>query len=81
MENDAWRLYRPVLTIIFVGPIGSADAVRVEGAQAIVMNYLRSYTNRPPNGDARRQKKSGTVAKPYVVHPCGERYRSGPSIN
>lgn len=81
MENDAWRLYRPVLTIVSAVPIASADAVRAESVKAIVMDYRRSYTNGPPNGDARRQKKAGNVAKPYFVHPCGERYHSGPSIN
>lgn len=81
MENDAWRLYRPVLTIISAVPIAFADVARAESVQTIVMNYQRSYTDGAPIREARRQAKDGAVAKPYFVHPYGERYHSGPSTN
>lgn len=81
MENDAWRLYRPVLTIISAIPIAFANVVRAESVQTIVRNYQRSYTNGAPIIDERRQAKDGAVTKPYFVHPYGERHHSGPSTN
>jgi|GEM_PF-6923984 len=81
MENDAWRLYRPVFTVDYVAAIARSGAFLGERTRFVEMDHRELHTGPAVRALANRSTFTAVWADPNFVQCNSERYCSYPSIN
>lgn len=80
MQNDAWRLYRPVFSVVPVAKIARLDGDRAERAQSLDANHQKLHAGRSRTTLATIPAVAAIWADQYLVHCRGEWHRADPSI-
>lgn len=81
MENDAWRLYRPVFTVDYVAAIARPGASLEGRARFVEMDHRTLHAGLALRAFATRSTFTAVWADPNFVQCKSERYCSDPSIN